>query len=36
VKDESNGGAHWHTEACKLFRSKFQMLATLIMRSTAN
>jgi len=22
----SDGGAYWHTEACKLFRSSFKML----------
>ena len=27
VEDKSDGGAHCHTEARKLFRSRFQMLA---------
>jgi len=37
AKDKSDGGAHWRTEARKLFRSRFEMLwNTFIMRSTAN
>jgi len=26
VKDNSGRGAQWRTEACKMFRSRFQML----------
>jgi len=37
VKDRSDGGAHWRTEVCRLFRSRLQMLCNaFIMRSTAN
>jgi len=37
MKDKSNGVAHWHTEACKVFWSRFRMLCyAFIMRSTAN
>jgi len=35
-KEKSDGVAHWRTEACKLFRSRFQMLCnTFMMRSPA-
>jgi len=37
VKDKTDGGAYWHTEACKLFPSKFQMHCNaFIMKSVAN
>jgi len=26
VQDKFDGGAHWRTEACKLFLSRLQML----------
>ena len=37
VKNKSDGGAHWRTEACKLCRSRFQMFCNASsMRPTVN
>jgi len=31
--NNSNGGVHWCSEACKLFQSRFQMLETRVVES---
>jgi len=28
VKEKSDGGAHWRSASCKLFRSRFQTLCS--------